>query len=80
MEETVDPEDEERQRRAAIAARMARIGGARLGMAPSGLAKKPPMPIRKPTREDVPREENREERQSITSEENIPPPQNSDQG
>jgi hypothetical protein len=80
MEETVDPEDEERQRRAAIAARMARIGGARLGLAPSGLAKKPPMPIRKPTREDVPREENREERQSITSEENIPPPQNSDQG
>ncbi|KAF8074002.1 hypothetical protein FPV67DRAFT_778971 [Lyophyllum atratum] len=29
-----DPEDEERQRRAAIAARMARLGGARVGMAP----------------------------------------------
>jgi hypothetical protein len=30
----VDPEEEERQRRAAIAARMARLGGARVGMAP----------------------------------------------
>lgn len=29
-----DPEEEERQRRAAIAARMARLGGARVGMAP----------------------------------------------
>ena len=57
---TTDPEEEERQRRAAIAARMARLGGARLGMAPSGLAKKPPMPIRKPTREDVPKPESRE--------------------
>ena len=52
VEGTTDPEEEERQRRAAIAARMARLGGARLGMAPSVVAKKPPMPIRKPTRDD----------------------------
>ena len=55
-----DPEEEERQRRAAIAARMARLGGARLGMSPPVLAKKPPMPVRKPTREDVPKQEDRE--------------------
>ena len=79
VEGTTDPEDEERQRRAAIAARMARLGGARLGMAPSGLAKKPPMPIRKLTREDTPKQENREEPQSITLEGTIPLP-NADQG
>ena len=79
-EGTTDPEEEERQRRAAIAARMARLGGARLGMAPSMLAKKPPMPIsRKPTREDVPKQEIREDRQ-INSEANIPLPPNADQG
>jgi hypothetical protein len=77
VEGTTDPEEEERQRRAAIAARMARLGGARLGMAPSGLAKKPPMPIRKPTREDVSKQENREERQTITLEGTTP---NADQG
>lgn len=47
--EVVDAEEEERQRRAAIAARMARLGGARVGMAPPVFAKKPP--IRRPTRE-----------------------------
>jgi myosin tail region-interacting protein MTI1 len=56
-----DAEEEERQRRAAIAARMARLGGARLGMSPPVLAKKPPMPVRKSTREDVPKQEDREE-------------------
>ena len=80
VEGTTDPEEEERQRRAAIAARMARLGGARLGMAPSVVAKKPPMPIRKPTREDVPKQENREERRSITLEGNISPPPNAEQG
>ena len=80
VEGTTDPEEEERQRRAAIAARMARLGGARLGMAPSVVAKKPPMPIRKPTREDVPKQENREERQSITLGRNISPPPNAEQG
>jgi len=36
-----DPEEAERQRRAAIAARMARLGGARVGMAPPVFGKKP---------------------------------------
>ncbi|KAG1818733.1 uncharacterized protein BJ212DRAFT_107147 [Suillus subaureus] len=36
-----DPEEEERQRRAAIAARMARLGGARVGMGPPLFAAKP---------------------------------------
>ena len=80
VEGTTDPEEEERQRRAAIAARMARLGGARLGMAPSVVAKKPPMPVRKPTREDVPKQENREERRSITLEGNISLPPNVEQG
>jgi len=69
---TTDPEEEERQRRAAIAARMARLGGARLGMAPPVLAKKPPVPVRKPTREDVPKQEDRKEvpkRESLSFEE-----------
>ena len=38
-----EPEEEERQRRAAIAARMARLGGARIGMAPPVIAPKPVM-------------------------------------
>lgn len=37
----VDPEEEERQRRAAIAARMARLGGAKVGMSPPVFGKKP---------------------------------------
>ncbi|KAG2138578.1 uncharacterized protein EDB93DRAFT_1164777 [Suillus bovinus] len=37
-----DPEEEERQRRAAIAARMARLGGARVGMGPPLFAKPSP--------------------------------------
>lgn len=36
-----DPEEEERQRRAAIAARMARLGGAKVGMQPPVFGKKP---------------------------------------
>jgi hypothetical protein len=78
--EATTEEEDERQRRAAIAARMARLGGARLGMAPPVLAKKPPMPIRKPTHEDVPKQENRDERQNITLEENIPLSPNAEQG
>ncbi|KAF8885672.1 hypothetical protein CPB84DRAFT_1865160 [Gymnopilus junonius] len=50
-----NPEEEERQRRAAIAARMARLGGARVGMAPPVFGKKPP--VRRPTQEDVPKPE-----------------------
>lgn len=42
----LDPEEEERQRRAAIAARMARLGGARFGMGPPIFAPKPV--VRKP--------------------------------
>ncbi|KAI6044907.1 hypothetical protein EDC04DRAFT_2640623 [Pisolithus marmoratus] len=42
-----DPEDEERHRRATIAARMARLGGARIGMAPPIISPKPV--VRKPT-------------------------------
>lgn len=50
-EETVlDPEGAERQRRAAIAARMARLGGARLGMAPPVVGKKPL--VRRSTQEE----------------------------
>lgn len=48
-ETTQDPEDEDRQRRAAIAARMARLGGARVGMAPPIIGKKP---LRRPTQEE----------------------------
>lgn len=40
-EDAPDPEEEERQRRAAIAARMARLGGARVGMAPPIFGRKP---------------------------------------
>jgi myosin tail region-interacting protein MTI1 len=57
-----DPEEAERQRRAAIAARMARLGGARVGMAPMfggppPVGKKPvptptSKPVRKPSGED----------------------------
>lgn len=39
-----DPEDEERQRRAAIAARIARLGGARVGMGPPVFGKVPVKP------------------------------------
>ncbi|PIL22717.1 hypothetical protein GSI_15410 [Ganoderma sinense ZZ0214-1] len=59
-----DPEDEERQRRAALAARMARLGGARVGMGPPIFGKKPDVPPKrlskseeKPKEEDVPKEE-----------------------
>lgn len=40
-EDVPDPEEEERQRRAAIAARMARLGGARVGMGPPIFGRKP---------------------------------------
>lgn len=59
-----DPEDEERQRRAALAARMARLGGARVGMGPPIFGKKPDVPPKrlskseeKPKEEEVPKEE-----------------------
>lgn len=39
--EQPDPEEEERQRRAAIAARMARLGGAKVGMSPPVFGRKP---------------------------------------
>ena len=45
----VNPEEEERQRRAAIAARMARLGGAKLGMGPTGIGHKPLLPFKKPS-------------------------------
>lgn len=41
--EQPDTEEEERQRRAAIAARMARLGGARVGMSPPVFGRKPSM-------------------------------------
>jgi hypothetical protein len=47
-DEEADPEEEERQRRAAIAARMARLGGTRVGMAPPIFGIKPevkPKPV-----------------------------------
>ncbi|KAH7908827.1 hypothetical protein BJ138DRAFT_309211 [Hygrophoropsis aurantiaca] len=52
-----DPEEEERQRRAAIAARMARLGGSRVGMgppifAPKPSSKKPQSPPPEPKRVD----------------------------
>ncbi|KAL4073317.1 hypothetical protein V8B97DRAFT_1953941 [Scleroderma yunnanense] len=40
---TTDHEEEERQRRATLAARMARLGGARIGMPPPAIAPKPSM-------------------------------------
>lgn len=44
------PEDEEQARRAAIAARMARLGGTRIGMAPPVFGKKPPPPpVKRPS-------------------------------
>ena len=46
----VDPQEEERQRRAAIAARMAKLGGARVGMAAPGMyggARPSPPPLDK---------------------------------
>jgi hypothetical protein len=49
-ETSQDPEEEARQRRAAIAARMARLGGARVGMAPPIIGKKPL--VRRPTQEE----------------------------
>ena len=44
-----EPEDDERHRRAAIAARMAKLGGARVGMGPPifGAAKAPPPRVAK---------------------------------
>ena len=57
-EEQVDPEEEERQRRAAIAARMARLGGTRVGMGPPIFGRKPEikpkpaMPAPEATREE----------------------------
>ncbi|KAF8832646.1 hypothetical protein HHX47_DHR1001329 [Lentinula edodes] len=58
-EEEVDPEEEERQRRATLAARMARLGGARVGMGPpvfGGPAYKKPQPKPEP-KSEVPSKE-----------------------
>ena len=49
-----DPEEEERQRRATIAARMARLGGTRVGMAPPVFGKKPPVRKDSTPKEDIP--------------------------
>jgi myosin tail region-interacting protein MTI1 len=49
-----DVVEEERRRRAAIAARMARLGGARVGLAPPVLGKKPLVPKVETPKEDVP--------------------------
>ncbi|THH18365.1 hypothetical protein EW146_g2598 [Bondarzewia mesenterica] len=49
--EEKDPEEEERLRRAAIAARMARLGGARVGMAPPMFGRKPEVKKPELTRE-----------------------------
>jgi hypothetical protein len=40
-EDVLDPDEEERQRRAAIAARMARLGGMKVGMGPPIFGRKP---------------------------------------
>ncbi|KAK0487822.1 hypothetical protein IW261DRAFT_1450167 [Armillaria novae-zelandiae] len=50
-----DPEDEERQRRATIAARMARLGGARVGMGPPvfGKVSVKPKPKAEPVEEEA---------------------------
>ena len=50
--EQLDPEEEERQRRAAIAARMARLGGARVGMSPPVFGKKPSIKKPDPPKDD----------------------------
>jgi hypothetical protein len=50
--EQLDPEEEERHRRAAIAARMARLGGARVGMAPPIFGKKPSTKKTDPPKDD----------------------------
>ncbi|KAI0685295.1 hypothetical protein BC835DRAFT_1421378 [Cytidiella melzeri] len=64
-----DEEDEERQRRAAIAARMARLGGARIGLAPPVFAKKPD--VKKPTSLPKP-EETKEEAKEAEEETSAP--------
>lgn len=47
-----DPQEEERQRRAALAARMAKLGGARVGMGPPIFGKKPDIPPKKVVKEE----------------------------
>ncbi|KAF8157960.1 hypothetical protein B0H34DRAFT_706935 [Crassisporium funariophilum] len=59
--EALGPEEEERQRRAAIAARMARLGGARLGMAPPVFGKKPPIKRPSVQEDDVPKADSSKE-------------------
>ena len=54
-----DPEEEERRRRAALAARMARLGGARVGMGPPIFGKKPDVPPKRLSKsEEKPKEDN----------------------
>lgn len=66
-----DPEDEERQRRATLAARMARLGGARVGMGPPVFGKVPVKP--KPKAELV-------EEEAKPVEVVLPPPPSGDDG
>ncbi|TFK24955.1 hypothetical protein FA15DRAFT_669013 [Coprinopsis marcescibilis] len=66
----VDPEEEERQRRAAITARLARLGGTRVGMAPMFGKPQPPPPSKKPSL--PPQDESR--RASLSKEPTSPPP------
>ncbi|KAI0754794.1 hypothetical protein C8Q80DRAFT_1141149, partial [Daedaleopsis nitida] len=66
-----DPEEEERQRRAALAARMARLGGARVGMGPPIFGKKPDLPPkRKSTKdEEKPKAEEKPDEEEVLKEE-----------
>ncbi|RDB14713.1 hypothetical protein Hypma_016405 [Hypsizygus marmoreus] len=71
-----DPEDEERQRRAAIAARMARLGGARVGMAPMFAPKpavKKPEPVGEPAKAKPTSDEQVVPPKEPTTEEVTPP-------
>lgn len=64
-EKEVDPQEEERQRRAAIAARMAKLGGARVGMGPPIFGKKPEVKRKEESpKEEVPAENKAETTQS----------------
>lgn len=61
-----DEEEEERQRRAAIAARMARLGGARVGMAP--VFGKPAVKRPEPKEETAPITSTQDESENIAAE------------
>ncbi|KAF9493574.1 hypothetical protein BDN71DRAFT_1077733 [Pleurotus eryngii] len=63
-QEAVDPDEEERQRRAAITARIARLGGARVGMGPP-IFGRPAVPAKKPS---LPHEESAEQKEAKDAE------------